>query len=86
MIDQKLDSAIRKLCCSNTRDVKYSDIKRIMIRLGFIEKPGGRHMLFKRDGYPPLVIANHKPFRPYYLKEMCKYLRENDLWNPDDAK
>jgi hypothetical protein len=30
------------------------------------------------------VVANHKPFRPIYLKEMCKFLIENDLWIPPD--
>jgi hypothetical protein len=86
MIEEELDKAIRKLCCSNTRDAKYSDIKRIMVSLGFIEKPGhGSHMKFIRIGYPPLVIASHKPFRPIYLKEFCKYLRENNLWNLEEA-
>jgi predicted RNA binding protein YcfA (HicA-like mRNA interferase family) len=87
MIDPKVDKEIRKLCCSNTRDVKYKDIRWIMTHLGFEENSGdGCHKIFKRKGYPSLTISNHKPFRPIYLKSLCHYLIDNNLWSPDVSK
>lgn len=85
-LEARLEREIRRLCCSNTRDVRYADIKWIMERLGFDEKAGGNHMLFKRKGYPSLTVANHKPFRPIYLKAMCKYLEDNGFWSSEKCK
>lgn len=86
MTDERLFKEIKRLCCLNTRDVKYNDIKWIMEHLGFYEEAGGNHMKFRRKGYPVFPVAHHKPFRPIYLKEMCKYLETHGFWSPENCK
>jgi predicted RNA binding protein YcfA (HicA-like mRNA interferase family) len=85
-LEARLEREIRRLCCNNTRDAKYNDIKWVMERLGYYEEPGGNHMRFRRKNYKPLIVANHKPLRPIYLKAMCKYLEENGFWSSENCR
>ena len=85
-LEVRLEKEICRLCCNNSRNVRYEDIKWVMERLGFYEEPGGNHMRFRRKNFKPLIVANHKPFRPIYLKAMCKYLEDNNFWSSEKCK
>ena len=87
MTDERLNKELKKLCCSDTKNVAYSDIAWVMKRLGFEEKSGkGSHMIFKNKGYPPFVVPNHKPLKAIYLKLMCKYLEDHGFWSSENCK
>ncbi len=87
MTDERLLKEIKKLCCSETRNVLYSDIVWVMKRFGFKEESGkGSHMKFRKKGYPPFIVPSHKPFKPIYLKLMCQYLEEYHFWSSENCK
>lgn len=87
MTDERLERELKKLCCSDTKNVVYSDIAWVMKRLGFEEKSGkGSHMKFLKKGCPPLIVPNHKPLKPIYLKLMCKLLEDQGLWSTENCK
>ena len=87
MADERLNKELKRLCCSDTKNVTYDDIAWVMKRLSFEEKPGkGSHMLFRKKGFPPLVVPNHKPLKPIYLKLMCKYLEEHGFWSSENCE
>jgi len=44
------------------KNVRFSDLDRILLDIGFEKRQKGSHAVYSYPGYPPITVPNRKPF------------------------
>jgi hypothetical protein len=46
----------------NPKNVRFSELDRILLDIGFQKRQKGSHAVYSYPGYPPITVPNRKPF------------------------
>jgi len=58
---------------NNPKDVKFEDIKRLLISYGYeANNSGGSHWVFRKKGFNDEVIPYKRPVKAYYIIRALK--------------
>jgi len=81
----KKDKLLKRMR-ENPRHVKYDDLQKVLIDLGYTIRQGtGSHVVFKKKGFCPITIPVRQPFvKPYYVKLVLRIIDETE--DLDDCK
>lgn len=69
-------------------NIAFSDLRKLLVRLGFDERVRGSHHIFSRDGI--LEILNLQPkgtqAKPYQVRQVRNMILKYQLAGDDDAE
>jgi len=64
---------------NNPKDVRFEDLKRLLISYGYeAHNSGGSHWVFRKDGHHDEVVPYKKPVKAYYVIRALRSLGEYD--------
>lgn len=70
------------LFAENDKNIKFSELIKLLEMLGFEMKVKGSHHIFRKDGfeYRPNLQKDGNKAKPYQVKQIRKMIIENKLW------
>ena len=75
----KKDKRLKKIR-QNPKNVRFEDIDKLLLSLGFEKRQRGSHVTYVLKGQGRITIPFRKPFiLPVYVKEVLKLLDELDI-------
>ncbi len=64
-----------KAICNNPKDVRFEDLKKLLISYGYeAHNTGGSHWVFRKEGCHDEVVPYKKPVKAYYVIRALKSL------------
>lgn len=87
----KFAKVIRSILSGNSdSNIAFSDLRNVLIRLGFQERVKGSHHIFWKDGLPEIlnVQPNGSESKPYQVKQVrdliVRYHLSGEVGDADD--
>jgi len=66
---------------SSDANIRFHDLRALLLRLGFVERIKGSHHIFTRDGVPDILNLQPKKSmaKPYQVKQVRRVLTQYKL-------
>jgi hypothetical protein len=76
---------VRILRGSSDAAIRFSDLRGLLLKLGFVERIKGSHHIFTREGIPEILNLQPKNSmsKPYQVKQVRKVLVQYRLAGED---
>jgi predicted RNA binding protein YcfA (HicA-like mRNA interferase family) len=77
-IEKVLDQVLRGTSDAN---IAFSDLRRLLGRLGFAERTKGSHHIFRREGLPELITLqeDQSKAKPYQVRQVRNIILKHEL-------